>query len=402
VDKPIKPFQEIIADLKHKKICFAAGDVTRPETAKVDPAGGDYGAGLITDVVMAKVGRALGWDWNVDQSGIQQIVDFANAETTGLKCRYEHPEGFAADLGTAVGVLKNARVVGEMAVADLHILKSADLSPLGKLGSYVLGLATEQPEFLSLSIFGSVKEFYFNNANGEKVVLIAQEQWDQFYEAGPGAQLFISIAELTACDLVDKGALTEGLFAASAAFKQQLADNQKISFKQKTMSKGKRLAFSINATTDANVEITIKTDNPTPAVGDEVVAVDADGVETPAPDGPHTISGGTLDGSVVTVKDGKIESIEVPAAASEGEKPAADVAASAGNKSVLDALVKLEAKLDARLAHLEASPLAFHSGKKGGDTFQGNQSAAEGQSEWEKIALERGKNRQSTIPKLPD
>lgn len=349
---------------------------------------------------MAKVGRALGWDWNVDQDGIQQIVDFTNQASNGIKCRYEHPEGYAADLGTAVGVLKNARVVGDSAVADLHILKAADKSPLGQLGTYVITLATEQPDFISLSIYGSVKEFYFIDASGSKVTLITSDQWNQFYEAGPGTKLYINIGELTACDLVDKGALTDGLFSASAEFNKYVSDNQKFSLQQKTMTKGKRLAFSINATTDANVEITIKTDNPTPAVGDEVVAIDADGVESPAPDGAHKISGGSLDGSTINVKDGKIESIDTPAAAAAGADPNPVVTAAAGDNAELLAELK---KISARIGVLERSPLAAHAGTAGADTFQGNQGQQPTEkSDWEKIAFSRFEDsKKAGFPEIP-
>lgn len=388
VDKPTKPFKEILDALQHSQFCFAAGNITRPESARVDPEGGDFGAGLITDVVMAKVGKATGHPYSIEQSEIEQIVHFTNAEENGLKCRLEHPEqGKNAKLGATVGILKNARVVGDQAVADLHILKSSRKSPQGDLGGYVLELASEQPDFVSLSIFGSARNFYWYNG-AKQININSEKQLKEFIEASKGqTPVYIRLYELDACDLVDKGALTEGLFAASSdPLTRYIADYEQQILFSKTMSKPKRLAFSINATTDAMLEITIKTDNPTPAVGDEVVMVDANGVESPAPDGAHVISAGPLDGSTITVKDGKIESIDTPVAAST--ETAAEVAASSGHQAVLAAIAGLEAKFEARVAALEKTPLAMHAGTGGTDTFQGNQSGKTPEaSSYQKIAM---------------
>lgn len=414
-------FSEFIA-LKAQPLTFSTGKVEAADTAaiagSVDAAGGDYGAGLIKNVVLAKVGYARGWGWHVEQSLIDAVAAFANAYTKGLKCRFQHPQYGILALGSAAAKIKNVRVEGNMAIGDMHILKSAAKSPLGNIGEYLLSMAAESPEDFALSIYGTIGVQYFYNASGDRVEIRSEKEYLEFLAMGEGTKWYISLGSLEACDAVDEGALTDGLFAAG--IKRLAFDSQSSSASSSptTMAK-KRLAFDINATNQDGVNLRISTDHTAPQAGDEVYSVADDGTESPAPDGEHTITGGPLDGTKVTVKDGKIESV-TPAAganAAAGEGDAAEAARieaakgndgkqvqfSAAEQAIMDRIAKLEQNVGTRLKTLENSPLAQHAGAGGGkDAFGGNGgNDNEELEDWERFALNRQKEAGGLFPTKP-
>jgi hypothetical protein len=73
-----------------------------------------------------------------------------------------------------------------------------------------------------------------------------------------------------------------------------------------------KLKFDINATTTDGVDVVITTSSDTPAVGDAVSVVGADGSTSPAPSGTHVINGGDFDGYVLTIDNGVITEITAP------------------------------------------------------------------------------------------
>lgn len=395
-----KDIQQFL-DMRGQRFTFAQGTGEVPPgstSVEVDAAGGDYKAGLIKNVVLAKVGYARGWGWNVEQEFIEKVVSLASEKKDGLKCRFEHPQYGVVTLGTAIGCIKNCRVEGDMAVGDLHILASANKSPQGVLGDYVISLATERPDFCALSVTGAIEDYYYYNQDGTRMFLRKWEDWYAMESLTKDGQIYISLAILDSSDMVDEGALTgSGLFAASVG----AGSLSKLRFSNTSNMKKTRLAFDINAKTDGGSDIRIPTNETSPQVGDEVFVVDADGNETAAPDGEHTISDGPLKDTKITVKDGKIETVDEPAETTE------EVAASEGDgKDPVAASVKLLnatiVTLNKRIDDLEKSPLFQHVNMGGNDNFSGNGKGDGAIPEYQKEALAlSAKSSKDAFPSLP-
>lgn len=374
-------------DLRGQRFTFAqgTGEVAPGSTrVEVEPEGGDYGSGLIKNVVLAKVGYARGWGWNVEQEFIEKTVELGNSKNEGLKCRFEHPQYGVVTLGTAIGSIKNLRVQDDMAIGDLHVLASANKSPQGALGEYIISLASERPDFCALSVNGAIEDYYYYNQDGNRMYLRKWEDWYAMETMTRDGLIYISLGALDACDMVDEGALTSsGLFAASIG----PGKISKLRFSKTSNMKKTRLAFDINAKTEGGSDIRIPTNETSPQVGDEVYVVDADGNETAAPDGEHTISDGPLKGTKITVKEGKIESVseasteEVEAGeGSKEEKEKVEAGKGDQNATIL--------ALQKRIEELEKRPLTQHTNLGGGDTFNGNGGKGEQVPSYQKIAFE--------------
>ena len=120
--------------------------------------GGVFSAGLITDVSVITRGEALGHDLWVDADFLSDVAGAINAavidspESGGVKARFTHP-GLSSDgVGQKLGRFRNAKVVGEQVIADLHFQEAATRTPDGNLADYVMTLAEETPEDFGLSI----------------------------------------------------------------------------------------------------------------------------------------------------------------------------------------------------------------------------------------------------------
>ncbi len=106
-----------------------------------------YGAALLK---IGKVRDKRGWI--VSRATLDQVINFANQESEGIKARFDHPSEGRSSLGTFLGRWKNFRIEGDMIRADLHIAQSAFKTPYGDLASYVLNMVDESPESLGVSI----------------------------------------------------------------------------------------------------------------------------------------------------------------------------------------------------------------------------------------------------------
>jgi hypothetical protein len=127
----------------------------------------DFENGVIRNIALITVGPALGKSFDIDQTTVEQFAYFVNAAgAEGIKSRWKHPEvttrrqddqviqQVADDTGTLVGVIKNARVVGNQARGDLFLGSyAATLPGLGDVRSYILGVAAENPEKIGMSAF---------------------------------------------------------------------------------------------------------------------------------------------------------------------------------------------------------------------------------------------------------
>jgi hypothetical protein len=182
---------------------------------------------VITDVIMCQVGEAKGHGVHLEQSFIEDGIAYANKyhSKIGLKCRFGHPAMSNDALGTEVGRFKNFRVVDDKMVADLHIFKSANLSPTHPgAGDWILSMADEDPNAIMCSIiFKPGKKYQYDDEGNKYYLKIIYDKYgvsygtenpDQKYDSNK--PVFVELKELFATDLVDEGAATDKLFSAIA------------------------------------------------------------------------------------------------------------------------------------------------------------------------------------------
>jgi len=141
--------------------------------------------------------------WSADNVTLSQTIDIGNSFNKGLKARFSHPTAENPGLGRFLGRWKNFRQNGDAVYADLHLSDAAfDAPGLGDVGSYLMAMATDDPESFGVSLHALINH-------------------DETFEAD-GALRFSNIK---AADLVDEPALTRGgLFnKADASNKQERA-----------------------------------------------------------------------------------------------------------------------------------------------------------------------------------
>lgn len=312
--------------------------------------GGDYGAGYIVAVQVAQLGKNRGFGYQIESSFLDQIVEFGNQVQAGVKCRAGHPNmNLENSVGKAFAAVKNFRRVGDKILADMHMLASAKVSPKGDWPTYVLSFANERQDFLALSVEVGIESIYYYDSKKARRVVDSWGTYIDWLDEGE-PDLYITAASLEAVDLVDEGALTDGLAASALNASHSLF--QKTPKKSTRMSQ-KRAAYDINATTTDQVDIQISTDQTTPKVGDEVKVISEDGTESPTPDGTHEIADGPLKGYKVETKDGKIDTITEPS--SEAQEPAqgSQKPEEPAQASAYKELMARFDKLESRLGQLE-------------------------------------------------
>jgi len=172
------------------------------------PTGGiDNEQGIIEGVSVCTVGEAKGHGVNLDSEFIQEVERQGNAKRSGLKARFGHPNMCSTALGTFIGRFKNFRTVGAQVKADLFLSNEAKNTPHGDLHSYVLGMATNEPDMFGTSIVFTPGELYQRDADGAKVPVSDE------YSADPDLPIYASCSELHACDTVDDPAANDGMFS---------------------------------------------------------------------------------------------------------------------------------------------------------------------------------------------
>lgn len=182
--------------------------------------------GIIKDVVMCQVGPAKGHGVHLEQEMIDQLAAYYNSNfgEKGLKSRFSHPSMSDSTMGTQLGIFKNVRVKDDKTVGDLHLLKSAEISP-SKPGmrSWMLSMAKERPDFVMSSIVFSTGEVYQRKADGEKVVLRKRKgktnEFESLNDHDPKlGNIYLGLGEngdWHYTDMVEAGAATDSLFAQS-------------------------------------------------------------------------------------------------------------------------------------------------------------------------------------------
>lgn len=112
----------------------------------------DRDAGVIRGVAVMTTGEARGHNMVVDAVTLSATADLINAKPEGVKSRFTHPGMCDDGMGKKLGTVKNARVVGDQVVADLHFSGSASKTPSGDLAGYVLERAEESAGDFGLSV----------------------------------------------------------------------------------------------------------------------------------------------------------------------------------------------------------------------------------------------------------
>lgn len=109
--------------------------------------------GVIRNVSIITAGEALGHDFAIDETTVQQVADAINANANGIPARLTHAELDGVDpIRVMAGKFRNGRREGNKTVADFHIGKYAQHSPEGNLAEYLLGLAEDAPDAVGTSI----------------------------------------------------------------------------------------------------------------------------------------------------------------------------------------------------------------------------------------------------------
>ncbi len=179
----------------------------------------DQEARIISDVILCQVGEAKGHGVHLEQSFIDAGIAYAQKHYTkiGMKCRFGHPAMSNDALGTEVGKYYNFRVLDDKMLADLHIYKSANLSPTHPgAGDWILSMAEEDPSAIMTSIvFVPGKEYQYDE-NGNKIIVNEYDSEGNYIRANSKMKTYVELAELWGNDLVDEGAATDKLFSAIA------------------------------------------------------------------------------------------------------------------------------------------------------------------------------------------
>jgi hypothetical protein len=190
-------------------------------TAGTTQARVDREARIIRGVSVLQTGEALGHNMLVDEVMLNQCAQAINANSGGMKSRFTHPGACSDAMGKMLGKVRDAKVMGDKVIADLHLADHASKTPEGDLAEYVMSLAEESPTDFGLSIAfdGAAvwrdlagKEFPTANENGDRAPRPVDATTDK-----PLAR----ISKLRAADVVDEPAANrDGLFAAFAGTTQ--------------------------------------------------------------------------------------------------------------------------------------------------------------------------------------
>lgn len=187
---------------------------------QVERKGGYRQQGVIRSASIVSRGEALGHDEWLDQSFIESVAEAINQPNKGVKSRFTHPSLSGDGLGTFLGRVMDAEVVGGRVLADIHFTQASHNTPDGDLATYVMDLAEEDPESFGVSIvyqpdLGAEDEF--NGANEDEFGVFQSPDEDNARNL-PHARL----ANLRAGDVVDEPAANPGgLFHREQEFAQE-------------------------------------------------------------------------------------------------------------------------------------------------------------------------------------
>lgn len=193
---------------------------SEPFNLNFSPEQIDEENGIIRDVVMAQVGPAKGHGYWLEQGFIDRLVayDQKHYSENGLKARFGHPAMSDTSMGKQMGYFKNFRVRGGDAIADLHLLESANLSPSQPgMRKWMLSMAKEATDFVMSSIVFRTFSFYqYDPEDGQRVDLEV-DRWGDPRTKFKNERVYVDFNEENGdrhlyTDLVEAGAATNALF----------------------------------------------------------------------------------------------------------------------------------------------------------------------------------------------
>lgn len=176
--------------------------------------------GVISKVLLARVGKVKGHGEYADETFTSTIVEQGNEFPQGMKARFGHPNMSSTTLGTFIGRWRNFQIDGGNAYADLHldeITKKAQLEGKGiSMWDYILDMASNNPDMFGNSIVFRPKrsEVKREEIEPEEVDLAYDEIIEQKEDTVIVDRRYARIKNLLASDLVDSPAATESLFAS--------------------------------------------------------------------------------------------------------------------------------------------------------------------------------------------
>lgn len=170
----------------------------------------------IKGVSIATLGEARGHGFGFDETSLNQIISLGNEQNKGVKVRFAHPSLVNDGLGNFLGRMTNFRLDEEsepMRVrADFELSETAFDTPNGNLGDYVLRLANDEPEAFATSPVIRHRTVMRIGPNGEQIT----------DENGEPSLPVSRIRQLRAVDVVDQGAVNEGLFGENDSRDEKL------------------------------------------------------------------------------------------------------------------------------------------------------------------------------------
>ena len=168
----------------------------------------DHEKHIIFGMAVSQVGEVKGHDAELDETFIADLVRLGNETPAGSKQRFGHPAMSGNAIGSFLGRAKNFRAAGGIARADLHLSPSAARAPQGDLRAYVESLADNDAAAFGNSIAFEAGDFYKVDTDTDEIVLEGSAEYDAI-----DAPRRFSIERLTAVDVVDDPAATDGAFS---------------------------------------------------------------------------------------------------------------------------------------------------------------------------------------------
>ena len=211
---------------------------SQPLNLNFTPEQIDEENGIIRDVVMAQVGPAKGHGYWLEQGFIDRLVEYDQKHhgEKGLKARFGHPAMSDTTMGKQMGYFRNFRVREGDAVADLHLLESANLSPSNPgMREWMFSMAKEAADFVMSSIVFRTFSFYQYDPEDDQRVDLEVNDWGEPRTKFKKERVYVDFNESNGdrhlyTDLVEAGAATNALF--SQQFNQDKFAVRVVSFLQ--------------------------------------------------------------------------------------------------------------------------------------------------------------------------
>lgn len=194
---------------------------SKPTLLQIDPQNIDLENGILRNVVMCQAGPAKGHGVHLEESFIEALVvyDQKSFLKNGLKARFGHPAMSDTTMGTQMGHFRNFQKRDSQAIADLHLLDSADVSPKNpKMKEWMMSMAQESPDFVMSSIVFAPSGYYqYDPDNGERVD-IDMDSWGDPIPKFKEQKIYVDFndergARHLYTDMVESGAATDNLFS---------------------------------------------------------------------------------------------------------------------------------------------------------------------------------------------